>query len=80
MAIIAAARWRIERPRNWATPNSVTTLSTVFFSVVTTSPGASWATTLEIPAPVVEWSTTNPCPPWEYIAPRAKSAWPPLDE
>ena len=29
---------------------------------------------------MVECSTTKPCPPSEYIAPRAKSFWPPDDE
>jgi hypothetical protein len=38
IAISALARSRIDRPRSSATPYSVTTLSTVFFSVVTTSP------------------------------------------
>ena len=34
----ASARSRSDRPRSFATPNSVTTWSTVFFSVVTTWP------------------------------------------
>ena len=53
MAISAVARSRIERPRSSATPHSVTTLSTVFFSVVTTSPAASCGTIFEIVA--VPW-------------------------
>ena len=32
------------------------------------------------PCEVVECTTTNPWPPSEYIAPRAKSFWPPDDE
>jgi hypothetical protein len=56
-------------------PHSVTTLSTVFLTVVTTSPAANVELILEMwPSSVVECSTTNPCPPSEYMAPRAKSA------
>jgi hypothetical protein len=55
--------------------------STVFLSVVTISPASSWDTTFEMVSPfTVEWSTTKASPPCEYIAPRAKSAWPPLEE
>ena len=32
------------------------------------------------PPLAVERSTTKPCPSGEYIAPRAKSAWPPLED
>jgi len=52
MAIRFRVRSRIERPRSSATPHSVTTLSTVFFGVVTTSPAASWGTIRDIPP---EW-------------------------
>ena len=75
MAISAVARSRMERPRSSATPHSVTTLSTVFLIVVTTSPAARVGAILEMrPLAVVECSTTNPWPPGEYMAPRAKSA------
>jgi hypothetical protein len=33
-----------------------------------------------IPVPVVECSTMNACAPFEYIAPRAKSVCPPLED
>ena len=55
-------------------------MSTVFLGVVTTSPAASCETIFDAPEPVVEWSTTKPWPPFEYIAPRAKSFCPPDDE
>ena len=55
MATRAWARWRIVRPRSSATPCSVTTLSTVFFSVVTTDPSRSRGTILLIvPCAAVE--------------------------
>ena len=55
MDISAAARSRMLRPRSSATPHSVTTLSTVFFSVVTTVPGLKPETILDTePSSVVE--------------------------
>jgi hypothetical protein len=33
-----------------------------------------------VPPQAVDGSTTNARPRGEYIAPRAKSAWPPLDD
>ena len=69
------------RPRSSATPNSVTTLSTVFFIVVTTSPGLSCGTIrLSWPSLAVACSTMKLCPPSLYAAPRAKSLCPPDDE
>lgn len=54
--------------------HSVTTLSIVFFSVVTTEPGGSWAEMRDFdPSVVVECSTRKPWPSGEYWAPRAKS-------
>ena len=52
----------------------------MFFGVVTTSPAANCGTIRDAPLDVVECSTTKPWPPSEYIAPRAKSFWPPDDE
>ena len=50
----------IDRPRSDATPHSVTTWSTVFLSVVTTSPALSWDTTFEMVSSLtVECSATN---------------------
>ena len=75
------ARAAIDRPRSSATPYSVTTWSTVFFIVVTGAPSHSRVTMREIDSSfVAECTTTNPIPSSEYIAPRAKSAWPPLPE
>ena len=81
MAMSAAARCEIERPRMSATPYSVTTWSTVFLSVVTIDPGVSVARIREIvPPAAVEGSTTNACRGASTSRPRAKSAWPPLDD
>jgi hypothetical protein len=81
MAMSARARWEIDRPRMSATPYSVTTWSTVFLSVVTTEPGVSVARIRDtVPPAAVARSTTNARPCGEYIAPRAKSAWPPLED
>ena len=76
----ALARSASERPRRCATPHSVATWSTVFFKVVTTEPSVSRARIRLRPFYVVDGSTMNALPPSEYIAPRAKSAWPPLDD
>jgi hypothetical protein len=71
----------MDRPRISATPYSVTTWSTVFFSVVTTDPGVSVARMRDsVPPAAVAGRTTNALPCGEYIAPRAKSDWPPLDD
>ena len=61
-------------------PHSVTTWSTVFLSVVTTEPSRESARMRLRPVRVVERRTTNAWPPSAYMAPRAKSAWPPLEE
>ena len=61
-------------------PHSVTTWSTVFLSVVTTEPSVSRTRMRLRPLLVVECSTMNALPPFEYIAPRAKSACPPLED
>ena len=59
----------------------MTTWSTVFFSVVTTDPGVSVARIRDtVPSAAVDGSTTNALPCGEYIAPRAKSACPPLED
>ena len=55
--------------------------STVFFRVVTTEPGDNVARIRDTDPPAaVDGSTTNAFPWGEYIAPRAKSAWPPLED
>ena len=64
-----------------ATPCSVTMWSTVFLEVVTIEPGVRVARMRDTSPPAaVEGSTTNALPFGEYMAPRAKSAWPPLDD
>ena len=61
-------------------PHSVTTLSTVFFKVVTTSPGAKPGDDLRDRVASGRVEHDEPLPPVENTAPRAKSAWPPLEE
>src|SRR5215510_10830363 len=81
MPMSARARCEMDRPRISATPYSVTTMSTVFLMVVTIEPGVSTPRMRDTaPWAAVEGSTTNPRPWGEYMAPRAKSAWPPLDD
>src|SRR6476660_9652504 len=80
-AISARVRSRSVFPRISATPYSVTTLSTVFFDVVTTDPGVRVGRIFDFePSRVVACKTMNPWPLSEYIAPREKSYCPPLDE
>ena len=80
IAMSARARSASERPRSSAMPHSVTTWSTVFFSVVTTDPSVSCTRMRLRPELVAERRTMNAWPSSEYIAPRAKSAWPPLED
>ena len=80
MAMSDRARSASGRPRSSAMPHSVTTWSTVFFSVVTTEPSVSRTRMRLRPLLVTERRTMNACPPSAYIAPRAKSAWPPLED
>jgi hypothetical protein len=80
IAINRRARSAMDCPRSSATPYSVTTLSTVFLIVVTALPGVSWVRMRPRPLPVVDLRTMNPWPPSDHIAPRAKSACPPLEE
>jgi hypothetical protein len=55
--------------------------STVFLLVVTIEPGVRVARMRETsPSDAVDGSTTKALPSREYIAPRAKSACPPLDD
>ena len=78
MAISRSARCASVAPRSSATPHSVTTLSTVFFSVVTTEPRVRRLTIrLVAPSPAVECRAMKPWPSRLIIAPFAKSAWPP---
>src|SRR3546814_2702045 len=77
----ALARSEIDLPLSLATPCSVTTLSTVFLIVVTIDPGVSVARMRDtVPPAAVAGSTTKALPLSEYMAPRAKSAWPPLED
>ena len=53
----------------------------MFFRVVTIEPGVSVALMREtLPWTAVEGSTMNAMPCGEYMAPRAKSACPPLED
>ena len=81
MAMSRVALSRIVAPRNSAMPYSVATLSTVFLSVVTTCTDPKCDTMrLTLPRFTVALNTMKPCPPAEYVAPRAKSACPPDDD
>ena len=50
------------------------------FQGVTTLPGVRVQRMRPRPLLVVECRTRNALPPGEYMAPRAKSAWPPEDD
>ncbi|MBQ6583348.1 MAG: hypothetical protein IJH77_05940 [Mogibacterium sp.] len=74
-------RSRTVRPRMYATPYSVTTISAAFLGTETTAPGVRVALILEIVPPLaVEAIAMMLRPPLECIAPKAKSNAPPVPE